>query len=123
MEKRWKMMEHRRFEGVSSLSTALSSAISLALTWQEAMVQEMIAANTEKRELRETLQAQLLEEQRRAKDFEAKYLELQVHEEKADRQFVDKLIRDKERWRWWLKATESLTEVEEVLYKLYIDTC
>eukprot|EP00434_Breviolum_minutum_P017121 symbB.v1.2.015108.t1/scaffold1086.1/size139141/9 len=44
---------------------------------QEAIMQEMIAANVDKR----TAEAQLQEEKKRASDFEAKYLQLQADQE------------------------------------------
>lgn len=73
---------------------------------QEAMMQEMISANVEKRSIRESLEAQLQEQKKRASEFEAKYLQLQAEEESRnqgqqqvldqERNFVDRLIRDKE---------------------------
>ncbi|CAL1164570.1 unnamed protein product, partial [Cladocopium goreaui] len=73
---------------------------------QEAIMQEMISANVEKRTVRESLEAQLQEQKKRASEFEAKYLQLQAEEESRnrgqkqvldqERSFVDRLIRDKE---------------------------
>eukprot|EP00435_Cladocopium_sp_Y103_P069640 s524_g33.t1 len=73
---------------------------------QEAIMQEMISANVEKRTVRESLEAQLQEQKKRASEFEAKYLQLQAEEESRnrghkqvldeERHFVDRLIRDKD---------------------------
>eukprot|EP00913_Durusdinium_trenchii_P001881 g1741.t1 len=70
---------------------------------QEAIIQEMISANQEKRSLRDDLEAKIQEQTRRANDFEARYMQLQAQEDirspsqqQADRTFVDRLMKDKE---------------------------
>lgn len=81
---------------------------------QEAIIQEMISANQEKRSLRDDLEAKIQEQTRRANDFEARYMQLQAQEDirspsqqQADRTFVDRLMKDKESLE---KGTQKLQE-------------